>query len=225
MPDAKRSLPATVPDRYAPCMRLFLLLMSCALSLPAAGASAQQINRCTNAQGVTVYSDRRCEDVDASPRMPARQARDAGSSGLYRDSCARRLSDLVAQIQSAVEAKDVNRLSSIYLWNGMSNAASARVLDQLEAIVQSPLLDIAPVFAPAPAYQATPAAAPAYTDASRIDGAAPRLPSTTTVVESSAPPRQRPVALRLEQRLGTGSTSSRTVLELQRQYNCFWISL
>lgn len=206
-------------------MRLSSLLIPYALCLSSAATSAQQVNRCTDTHGVTVYSDRRCEDVGASARLPLRQPRDAGSSGLYQAGCARRLSDLVAQIQSAVETKDVNRLSSVYLWNGVSNTAAAQVLNQLEAIVQRPLLDIAPVFAPASAYQLIPATAPARADGSRVDGAAIRGPSPPPDVETSPPARQRPVALRLEQLLGNGSFPAHTVLGLQRHYNCFWISL
>ncbi|WP_305806097.1 DUF4124 domain-containing protein [Stenotrophomonas sp. YIM B06876] len=185
---------------------------------------AQQVNRCTGAQGQTVYSDRRCEDLGATARLPA-AARDAGGNGLYRDSCARRLSDLVAQINSAVQARDVNRLSSVYLWNGLSNAAAARVLDRLEAIVQRPLVDIAPVFAEAPAYQPAAALPFTYSDGTPVDpGAQPAAPAPAAD-NSVAYRRPRPIGLRLEQTLGNGSTPSRTVLGLRRQYNCFWISL
>jgi len=190
-------------------MRTALLLLACCL-VPSI-APAQQVNRCTDAQGRTVYGDKSCTAMGAQPRLP--DARAAGGSGLYRDSCARRLSEVVAQIRSAVEARDANRLSAIYLWNGLSNASATQVMDRLDAIVQRPLVDIAPVFADAPAL------APMDADGTGT--------ATSSPIAMGNPPATppRPVALRLEQVLGNGSTPSRALLRLHRQYNCFWISL
>ena len=139
----------------------------------------------------------------------------AGAAGLYRDGCTRRLSDLVWQIRTAVDARDVNQLSGIYLWNGLSDAAASRVLDRLEAIVQRPLVDIAPVYAEAaPVAPVADPLPPAVGD---------HFPAGETVPAPTA--RRRPIGLRLEQVMANGSTPSRTVLGLRRQYNCFWISL
>ncbi len=189
-------------------MRRFLLLLTCCTLVPT--AHAQQINRCTDAQGRTVYGDQSCETMGARERLPS-PARAIGGSGLYRDSCARRLSEVVAQIRAATDARDPNLLSGIYLWNGLSNASATQVMDRLNDIVQRPLVDIAPVYPSQPTQE--PAEANAATAGSNPEFIAP-LPT---------PPR--PVALRLEQTLGNGHTPSRTVLSLRRQYNCFWISL
>ena len=189
-------------------MRRFLLLLTCCTLVPT--AHAQQINRCTDAQGRTVYGDQSCETMGARERLPS-PARAIGGSGLYRDSCARRLSEVVAQIRAATDARDPNLLSGIYLWNGLSNASATQVMDRLNDIVQRPLVDIAPVYPSQPTQE--PAEANAATAGSNTEFIAP-LPT---------PPR--PVALRLEQTLGNGHTPSRTVLSLRRQYNCFWISL
>ena len=189
-------------------MRRFLLLLTCCTLVPT--AHAQQINRCTDAQGRTVYGDQSCETMGARERLPS-PARAIGGSGLYRDSCARRLSEVVAQIRAATDARDPNLLSGIYLWNGLSNASATQVMDRLNDIVQRPLVDIAPVYPSQPTQE--PAEANAATAGSNPEFIAP-LPT---------PPR--PVALRLELTLGYGHTPSRTVLSLRRQYNCFWISL
>lgn len=202
-------------------MRPALLLLSC-LSLPSAELPAQQINRCTNAQGQTVYGDKPCEAMGARARLlPGGRA--AGGNGLYNDSCARRLSEVVAQIQRAVDARDANRLSGIYLWNGLSNAAATQVMDRLDAIVQRPLVDIAPVFPPEPAYEPAPPQPFTYTDGTPVDpqqGAAPEV-----VINNLPQPPRRPIGLRLEQTLANSATPSRTVFNLRRQYNCFWITL
>ncbi|HEX7988872.1 MAG TPA: DUF4124 domain-containing protein, partial [Stenotrophomonas sp.] len=85
-------------------MRLLLLLLLTFPALAVFDARAQQINRCTNAQGQTVYGDKPCEVMGARARLLP-NPRAVGGSGLYRDSCARRLSELVAQIQSAADAR------------------------------------------------------------------------------------------------------------------------
>lgn len=207
-----------------------ILLLLCLCSAPAA---AQQVNRCTGADGATVFSDRRCEDLGAIDRLPPRAAPSAaseGASGLYRPQCVRRLSELAQQIRTAVDARDVNRLSTLYWWNGVSDEAARRILDRLDAIVQRPLVAIVPVLPQAPApLPAIPAAADIATGAEPqpAAGAAPAAaPADADAAAGTAatPPRARATALRLEQTLGGSATPTSTVLGLRRQYNCFWIS-
>ncbi len=186
-----------------------LLLLSTALCTGA--VQAQQVNRCTDAQGRTVYGDKSCEAMGAHARLLP-EARAAGGSGLYRDTCARRLSEVVAQIRSAVDARDPNRLSGIYAWSGLSSAEATRVMDRLDAIVQRPLVDIAPVFPRDP--QLEP-----------VEGHDEEVGEDPIMISNVPALRPRPVALRLEQTLGRSATPSRTLLKLRRQYNCFWISL
>jgi hypothetical protein len=194
-------------------MKLLLLLLLCALCLPApASAQAQRVNRCTNAQGQTVFTDRRCDALGATERMPARTPT-VGNTGIYRAGCARRLSELTGQIRDAVSQQDVNRLSSIYLWNNVSNATANQIIGRLESVVQRPLVDIAPV------YPASDESAVAVPDA------APVLGSDGQPLAEVAPRRPRPVGLRLEQTLGSTATPARTVFGLRRQYGCFWITL
>ncbi len=127
-------------------MKALVLLLLCALCLPPlASAQAQRVNRCTNAQGQTVFTDRSCDALGATARMPARTPT-VGNTGIYRAGCARRLSELTGQIRDAVSLQDVNRLSSIYLWNDVSNATASHIIGRLESVVQRPLVDIAPVY-------------------------------------------------------------------------------
>jgi len=202
------------------------LLLCLAGTLPALPARAQSdVHRCVGADGQAVFSDRRCEDLDATSRMPPPALRD-GETGLYRYGCPRRLSELVGLLRTAIEARDVNRLSSLYLWGDVSDATANRVLSQLEAIAERPLMDIAPMYPeePVEAYlpppDATlPAAPPAYTPPD--NSAAAAVSDATGEIPLARP---RPWGLRLEQVLANGSTPSRTVLRLRRQYNCFWVS-
>lgn len=215
-------------------------LTPCLVLLAAVGWSPQApaqsgIHRCTGANGQTVYSDRRCEDLGAASRMPPPALRD-GETGLYRYGCPRRLSELVGLLRTAIETHDVNRLSSLYLWNDIADPAANRILGQLEAIADRPLLDIAPMY-PEAAYEAetwteaTTAPAPSSGDGGADATLSDDDASAAAAVQAQAHEpaqvvvaRPRPWGLRLEQMLADGSTPSRTVLRLRRQYNCFWVS-
>lgn len=214
---ARTYLASSHAPRYAALMRpllLPLLLLFCLGS--AMRVQAQEIRRCVTPDGQTMFTDRRCEDVGAAARPPP-ATRTQGNTGLYRYGCPRRLSELVSLLQLAVDSRDVNRLSSLYLWSGQSDAAANQVLSRLEAIVQRPLLDIVPMYpqSETPTWEAeagsTAAAAPSL-DGSAIDAPLPATPS-----------RPRPWGLRLEQNLPSG-TPARSVLRLRRQYNCFWVT-
>lgn len=195
-------------------MRLLLsaALLGAPLFMPApAAAQTAGVQRCMTPSGQTVYSDKRCEDVGAMQRLPDTTRPSADSGSLYRRGCSRTLSDLVYQITAAIDAKDVNRLAGLYLWNGVSDSSANRVLDRMEAIVERPLVDIRPVH-PEP----RPITAP---DGSIVDA------NTDGYYPQTAPQRTRPTGLRLEQTLRNGSTPASTVLGLRRSYNCFWITL
>ncbi|OOX02724.1 hypothetical protein Xkhy_21540, partial [Xanthomonas axonopodis pv. khayae] len=178
-----------------------------------ARVQAQEIHRCVAPDGQTLFTDRRCEDVGAASRAPP-AIRPQGNTGLYRYGCPRRLSELVSLLQLAVDSRDVNRLSSLYLWSGQSDAAANQVLSRLEAIVQRPLLDIVPMYpqSDTPTWDADTTTPTPSLDGSAIDAPLPTPPS-----------RPRPWGLRLEQNLASG-TPARSVLRLRRQYNCFWVT-
>lgn len=208
-----------------PVALLPLLLFLCALLLPGT-AHAQDIRRCSNADGVSVFTDKPCELLQARPRISARPARPAGaavdSNINPQRQCPQRLSQLVEQVQQAIVSGDSNRLSALYWWAGHSQGTAPQLLQRLEAMVQRPLLDIAPVYpAPRPAISVT--TLPAATTAPGAD-----TPSSTALISSTpvlpAAQRPRPYALRIVQTLGNGSTPASSVLQLHRQYGCFWIS-
>ncbi len=212
--------------------RSFLLLLSllaaCAL-WPGAAQAQQTLNRCTGPAGNTIYTDKPCDAIGASERLP--RGAIAGAYGLRRGGCARNLQDLIYEITAAIDNRDVNRLGAVYHWVGQSAESGDRILDQLQAIVDRPLVDIVPLrgavaeapvpepgtaapIVPPTASTAAPAA-PAENDATAND-TAPQAPRLV---------RRAPVGLRLEQTLGKGSTPSRTVFGLRRHLDCWWITL
>ncbi|MEO6518578.1 MAG: hypothetical protein ABIO17_06250 [Pseudoxanthomonas sp.] len=189
---------------------LLLFVLGAAMAWVPSAAVAQKVQRCSTMDGNTVYTDKSCEDIGAMDRLPRVTAGTSGSGGIYRAGCARTLSDLVYQITAAVENKDVNRLASVYQWNGISNASANRILNKLETIVDRPLVDIAPV---------RPAPAPILDENGMV------LDENSDGYYPQTAQRQRPVGLRLEQTLKNGTTPSRTVFGLHRNYKCFWITL
>ncbi|WP_372018525.1 hypothetical protein [Pseudoxanthomonas sp. 10H] len=235
-----------VTPRLLPC-----LMLCVAAALPAPAAS--QVQRCMGPDGRAVYTDRRCDDVGAVERLPGPSAAEAPR--LFRGGCPRVLSQLVGEIGAAIQGRDVNRLAGIYDWRGVSDASASRLLDRLEAVVERPLVDIAPVYAESPVLPLPPLPAPppATTAATHDDprarpeqagGPSAWMPSWSTGQPGEAQPpatamplppdaapavlspsRPRPVALRIEQTLAGSATPARTVFGLRRGYGCFWITL
>ncbi|WP_256643519.1 DUF4124 domain-containing protein [Stenotrophomonas sp. 9(2022)] len=193
-------------------MKAVLSLLLVLLSAASIDAHAQstRLNRCTDAQGQSVYTDRPCDSVGAQSRRPPPPP--AGST-LQRDSlgasCPRRLSELVQALHDAVNTQDVNRLSTLYLWSAVSDAGAQRILGQLESVVRRPLVDVVPVY-------------PQQDDEVQPDG------SQSPAAQGSdpgTPVARHPVGLRLEQTLPGSAARAATVLGLRRQYGCFWITL
>jgi hypothetical protein len=229
------------------CLSLLPPLALGAAALHSNSAHAQ-IRRCTDTRGNSVYTDRDCATVGGVDRLPRGAAQ--AQPPAYTGGCARNLRDLVGQITNAIDARDGNKLASVYHWAGMSDAQAYSVIERLDAIAQRPLLDIAPVMpaapvatpvagewttlppaapnaalAPLPPIASAPAPStglgrPAGMDA---DDAPPVAAQTETAAPTPVPHRRAPVALRLEQTLGNGVTPSRTVFGLTRHFGCWWI--
>lgn len=211
-----------------------------AVAMPAAvpAPAASPVQRCVAGNGHTVYTDRGCAELGATERIPPPSRSGIAGAHVQRIGCARTLPALTGEVGAAVRAGDVNRLSSIYDWNGVSGTSAARILDQLEAMVARPLLDIAPIMAsiprapdsPAPDAHTTEPAQGALTSATGTTHAA-WPPSAETSAQGGdtahppAAPSLHPTGLRVEQTLAGSATPSRTVFNLRRHYGCLWISL
>lgn len=216
--------------------------------------AAAQVQRCETADGRTVYTDKACQDIGATDRLPRGEA--AASAPLLRRGCSRTLHDLTFELTTAIDARDTNRLAALYHWPGIGNRNGYAIMDRLDAIAQRPLVDARPLYPEdVPAVASTPPPAPAL-DAAATAGPEPahppssvelmrrsspwrpstmalarsgETPTTTAhapVVEAAPPPPRRrvPYALQVDQTLAGGSTPSRTVFGLRRHLDCWWIS-
>lgn len=190
---------------------LLVLLPLCAMA-PVANAQSPRLNRCTDAQGQSVYTDRPCDSVGARSRLPPPAPAPAGNTA-PRDTlgarCPRRLSELVDALRNGILSNDVNRLSSLYLWGAVSDAGAQRILGQLESLARRPLVDVVPVY---PRHDQ---------DVLQDEGQSPAAQGS----DPEPPAARHPVGLRLEQTLPGSVARASTVLGLRRQYGCFWITL
>jgi hypothetical protein len=176
------------------------VLVSLVLALAAfvlAPAARAEVHRCNTPDGTAVFTDRRCSDIGAVERAPDRAS---PAARLYRPACSRTLQDLVLELSTAIDTRDVNRAAGLYHWVGLSGSAAYAVMNRLQVIVDRPLVDVTPVY---------PSAGDDAADADYY-------PQTTT--------HRTPIGLRLEQTLANGSTPSHTVLGLRRYLGCWWIT-
>lgn len=215
---------------------LLVLFLAC-LWRPAPVAA--EVRRCETPSGAVIFTDRKCTDVGATERVPHAGA--ATAARVYRGGCARNLQDLVFEITTAIDAQDANRLAGVYHWAGMSGTAGYQLWSRLDAIARRPLVDIVPVMpsTPSPPIPTAPApsAATGITTGDAAPGgwAPPQVPTPTpTSAPAPAPDpqlypqtsvRRTPVALRIEQTLGSSATPSRTVFGLVRHFGCWWVRL
>jgi hypothetical protein len=197
----------------------FLVLSAIALALPRTAHA--QVHRCTAADGTQLFTDRRCVDVGATDSLDRAAAPDA-SHATAAPGCKRNLRDMVFEVSTAIDSRDVNRLAGVYDWSGLSTGNGYALLGRLDAIVQRPLVDIVPVSPEEPASPEKP-----VSDASDTTTGTGNAAPPIHDADAAPPPRiQRPpVALRVEQTLANGSTPSRTVFGLRRNMGCWWITL
>jgi hypothetical protein len=195
----------------APRVLPSILAAACLVAgLSETAVATAQVKRCTTVDGHTLYTDRRCEDLGATERLPRG---DAGYANRlpYRGGCTRQLQDLIFEVTSAIDAGDTNRLAGVYHWPGLSSRSGYAVVGRLDSIANRPLVDIRALRPALPA--AEPGAAGVAIGATDGD----YYPQTTV--------RRAPTALRIEQTLSDGVTPSRTTFGLRKHMGCWWITL
>jgi len=200
---------------------LFLAL-ACALMTLWPQAAQAEVRRCVTASGQTIFTDRKCAEVDAVERLPRTES--PPGAALHRGGgCPRTLQDLVFEMPTAIDTRDANRLAAVYHWPGTSADAGYQIWTRLDAIVNRPLVDIVPV---TPASRPPPPPATAAEDTSNDAGdpapVVPPPPADPELYPQTAI-RRNPVALRVEQTLANGATPSRTVFGLTHYFGCWWI--
>ena len=125
----------------APALLLCLLAWPAPAIESAAAAPADGLHRCIGGDGVTIFTDKRCDDLQATES--ARQPTAAGPGAQVRvRSCARSQDELLFGVRSALENRNVNQLAGFYHWAGMGTAPGYRLMDRLSAFSERPLVDV-----------------------------------------------------------------------------------
>ena len=210
-------------------IRAFLLVVATgalAAMLPVQATAQAEINRCTAPDGTSIYTDRECSALGAVDRLPQDRSvggsRGTGRSGgamrrnPYQGGCARSIHQLIQRMTVAIDAGDVNELAALYHWSGISYGHGQRLMDELDRIARSPVVDIV----------AERAAMPVT--ASQQPGISASFASTlqaSRAQPAATAPRSPPVALRVHQSAGTGAAPSRTRFALRQNLGCWWVSL
>lgn len=201
----------------------FLFVLACAAMALWPQAAHADVRRCVTASGQTIFTDRKCTEVDAVERLP----RDDSPSGakLHRGGgCARTLQDLVFEMTTAIDGRDANRLAGVYHWPGTSADAGYQIWTRLDAIANRPLVDIVPVMpASRPPPEPVAGADTASSGTSNDASPPPPAPAVDAELYPQTAIRRNPVALRVEQTLGNGATPSRTVFGLTHYFGCWWV--
>ena len=163
-----------------------------------------EVRRCVMPGGNVVHTDRSCSSLGAVEQ--SRQGADKPvATHLYHGRCAGTLPDLLYEVTSAIDSRDVNRLAATYHWPGMSGGSANATLDRLDAIAARPLLDVRIVTTDIPA---EPPEDPFSADPSAVDEV-----------------RVVPTGLRVEQVLDDGRTPVTTHFSLRRHLDCWWVRL
>jgi hypothetical protein len=198
-------------------MRHALALIAC-LSLPAASLAASSINRCVDASGNTVFTDRDCSahaarDMPRSGSAPgsattAQGALWSGTHGLLsgrlphpQSGCAADPAELAIRLRAALESRDVNQLSSLYHWPGASSRGADSVLASLARTAAKGVYAVA------------------------VEPVAAQGPATAMAMASAAAVAPPPGGLRVEHGPGgfEGYTPETTTFAMTRHMGCWWI--
>lgn len=120
------------------------------LGLPGLGLASSQINRCIDAAGNTIYTDRTCaehaardvplpsaikalanEELDASFAVASAHGFTSGRLPHPHLGCAATPQDLAQRLHAALQSRDVNQLSSLYHWPGSGGRSADSILASL----------------------------------------------------------------------------------------------
>ena len=104
--------------------------------------SEDGLRRCVGADGVPIFTDRRCEDLQAVERAAPAQPADRADAPVRAPSCAHSQDDLLFGVRLALENHDPNQLAGFYHWTDMGNAQGYHLMDRLVALSERPLVDV-----------------------------------------------------------------------------------
>jgi hypothetical protein len=189
-------------------------------------AYAQDVRRCVRADGTVVFTDRACaeQEQEKLPPSPASTFNKSSVLGTkpyiaLPPSCNSSADELLYAVRSAIDMHDVNQLAKQYHWPGISDAQAELLMNRLEILANSTLIDIQLLY---------PTSAENEQHLSNTDtGSTSESDWEQIVSDTYAVPQKRrsnPYALRVSQYLSnTNSQTQTSSFRLQRHFDCWWI--
>lgn len=192
-------------------MRLAPWFACLLLAVPSASPHAREgIRRCIGPDGGTIYTDRPCSTFDAVDRKPDAPPPARGEDGspatpssaaMIRSDCVRRTDTLLFELRRAIETGNVNLLSGLYHWPGISGRGARGIMDRLQRVASRPLASVELVFPDVTPVRDDPEAFPEGT------------------------PPEDPIGVRIAQTMpGEVSASFAENLRLVRHAGCWWVA-
>lgn len=188
---------------------IFLLLL---LWLPICAKAQGDIHRCMGTNGIPVFTDRVCSDVNATPILaapaPASSAHaPVESSQPAAVTCAADLKQLKQAVIDAFAARNPNRLAGLTLWSGDGKDAVVADIRYFTRLMSRPLIEI----------KSTSDAASTPDDDNT--GASQLSLSATP---SPAPVHGEALLVRTESDDGSGATAE-TRFDVVHRSGCIWL--
>jgi hypothetical protein len=123
---------------------LFLLLL---LLIPACVHAQGDIHRCVGADGIPVFTDRVCADVNAAPVLSApAPAISAHASAIPSQppavTCAADMEQLKQAVIDAFAERNPNRLAGVTLWNGDGKEEVVAGIRYFTRLMSRPLIEV-----------------------------------------------------------------------------------
>jgi hypothetical protein len=197
--------------RYLPLLLLLLLL-------PISAVKAQgDIHRCMGADGIPVFTDRVCADVNAKPVMPApapsmSPASSASVSAAPLQApaitCAADLKQLKQAVIDAFAERNPNRLAGLTLWNGDGKDEVVADIRYFKRLMAHPLIEV----------KSTSDAASTSNDEDEADASALALSASP----NPTPAHGEALIVQTESDDGSGATMQ-TRFDVVHRSGCVWL--
>jgi hypothetical protein len=143
-------MPRRAPPRQLRCAAL----LATGLAVLSMDVPATTIQRCLGADGTTIFTDRPCSALGATPAgtfnptpsrsgdAPATLGLHGATGGFATRGCATSPDALLNGVRDALQARDVNRLANYYHWAGTGSGAAFALMERLERIANRPLAGV-----------------------------------------------------------------------------------
>jgi hypothetical protein len=185
---------------------------------------AQDFRRCVREDGTIVFTDHVCavqEHEKTSQLTAIAPINNKNASTKARvnlpPSCNTSPEELLYAVRSAINMNDVNQLAKQYHWPGVTDAQAEQLMNRLELVVNSPLIDIQLLYP-------TNAVSETLLTNTDVDFIKDGRDEPADTYSNSTPRLQAPYALRVLQYISnTNSQTQSSTFRLQRHFDCWWI--